>query len=114
MKHVLCAAAGAVTIAAEVTLAASLPDQNKDQSSRQKGRYRKNLIWAPTGIKAFYWGFDAALTRSGFSVAILRATLRMPVQVLIVDDHEAMRNGLCSLLSSRQDLVICGQAADGK
>ena len=37
----------------------------------------------------------------------------MPTRILIVDDHEAVRNGLRSLLSSREDFAICGQAADG-
>lgn len=37
----------------------------------------------------------------------------MPVKILIVDDHEAVRNGLRSILSSRSDLAVCGLAADG-
>jgi DNA-binding NarL/FixJ family response regulator len=35
------------------------------------------------------------------------------LRVLIVDDHEASRRGLRSLLSSRPDWVICGEAVDG-
>jgi len=37
----------------------------------------------------------------------------MPAQLLIVDEHEALRNGLRSLLASRSDLTICGHAVDG-
>ena len=37
----------------------------------------------------------------------------VPIQLLIVDDHEAVRKGLHSLLAARPDFTICGQAADG-
>ena len=35
------------------------------------------------------------------------------MRLLIVDDHEAVRYGLRSLLSSRSDWAICGEAVDG-
>ncbi len=35
------------------------------------------------------------------------------LRVLIVDDHEAARRGLRSLLSSRPDCLVCGEAVDG-
>jgi len=37
----------------------------------------------------------------------------MSTNILIVDDHEVVRRGLRSLLSSRPELQICGEAADG-
>lgn len=37
----------------------------------------------------------------------------MGARVLIVDDHEIFRKGLRSLLESRADLQICGEAANG-
>src|ERR1700674_189738 len=36
-----------------------------------------------------------------------------PLRILIADDHEAVRRGLRSLLSSRADWSICGEAEDG-
>jgi DNA-binding NarL/FixJ family response regulator len=36
-----------------------------------------------------------------------------PVRVLIADDHELVRRGLRSLLSSRPGWEICGEASDG-
>jgi len=33
--------------------------------------------------------------------------------ILIVDDHEIVRRGLRSLLASRPEWTICGEAADG-
>jgi DNA-binding NarL/FixJ family response regulator len=36
-----------------------------------------------------------------------------PFRILIADDHEWVRRGLCSLLASRSDLEICGEAVDG-
>ncbi len=37
----------------------------------------------------------------------------MPGRILIVDDHEAVRRGLRSLLSSYPEWTICGEAVDG-
>jgi PAS domain S-box-containing protein len=35
------------------------------------------------------------------------------LRILIVDDHETVRRGVRSLLASRRDWVVCGEAADG-
>jgi PAS domain S-box-containing protein len=35
------------------------------------------------------------------------------LRILIVDDHETVRRGVRSLLSSRRDWVVCGEAEDG-
>src|SRR5208282_324497 len=37
----------------------------------------------------------------------------MAGQILIVDDHDFVRRGLRSLLSTRPEWTICGEAADG-
>src|SRR5689334_10100442 len=37
----------------------------------------------------------------------------MPIRLLIVDDHEAVRQGLRVFLADDLDLVIVGEAADG-
>ena len=37
----------------------------------------------------------------------------MSARILIVDDHEAVRRGIRSLLSSRPQWKICGEAKDG-
>lgn len=36
-----------------------------------------------------------------------------PVRILIVDDHELVRRGLRSILLTRPEWEICGEAADG-
>jgi len=36
-----------------------------------------------------------------------------PVRILIVDDNQTIRRGIRSLLSSRQEWTICGEAANG-
>ena len=36
------------------------------------------------------------------------------LRILIADDNEAIRNGLCSVLESRSGWVVCGQAVDGR
>ncbi|MBA4411583.1 MAG: DNA-binding response regulator [Odoribacter sp.] len=35
-------------------------------------------------------------------------------KVLLVDDHEIMREGICALLKRHSDLEVVGQAADGR
>jgi CheY-like chemotaxis protein len=36
-----------------------------------------------------------------------------PIRVLLVDDHEVIRQGLCTLLSAEGDIDVVGEAADG-
>jgi DNA-binding NarL/FixJ family response regulator len=36
------------------------------------------------------------------------------MQVLIADDHEIVRRGVRSILESRKDLQICGEAVNGR
>jgi DNA-binding NarL/FixJ family response regulator len=37
----------------------------------------------------------------------------MAFRVLVVDDHESVRKGVCSILGSHHDIELCGEAADG-
>jgi YesN/AraC family two-component response regulator len=36
------------------------------------------------------------------------------LRILIADDHEAVRKGVCAILSSRSDVEVCGEAENGK
>jgi DNA-binding NarL/FixJ family response regulator len=36
------------------------------------------------------------------------------LRVLIVDDHETVRRGVCSILESRKNVEVCGEAANGQ
>jgi DNA-binding NarL/FixJ family response regulator len=36
------------------------------------------------------------------------------LRILIADDHETVRKGICSILGSRQDVEICGEASNGQ
>ena len=38
----------------------------------------------------------------------------MALRILLADDHEVVRRGLCSLLHSHLDWAVCGEAADGR
>ena len=38
----------------------------------------------------------------------------MTTRILLVDDHEIVRRGLRSLLETRADFTVCGEAADGR
>jgi DNA-binding NarL/FixJ family response regulator len=36
------------------------------------------------------------------------------LRILIVDDHEAVRTGVRAILASRNDVEVCGEAANGQ
>lgn len=36
------------------------------------------------------------------------------MRILIADDHESVRKGVCAILSSRLDIEVCGEAVNGK
>jgi len=36
------------------------------------------------------------------------------MRVLIADDHQIIRKGITSILQSREDIQVCGEAANGK
>jgi len=36
------------------------------------------------------------------------------MRILVVDDHELVRKGICSLLASDPRLMVCGEAVDGR
>jgi DNA-binding NarL/FixJ family response regulator len=36
------------------------------------------------------------------------------LRILIADDYETVRKGVCTILSQRQDLEVCGEAQDGR
>jgi DNA-binding NarL/FixJ family response regulator len=38
----------------------------------------------------------------------------MSFRILVADDHEVVRRGLCALLQAQPDWQICGEAADGR
>ncbi len=38
----------------------------------------------------------------------------MPFRILVVDDHEVVRRGLCALLRNQPEWEVCGEAADGR
>ena len=36
------------------------------------------------------------------------------MRILVADDHEAVRKGVCAILSSRLDIEVCGEASNGQ
>ncbi|SHG59492.1 Response regulator receiver domain-containing protein [Fodinibius roseus] len=36
------------------------------------------------------------------------------ITVLLVDDHEMMRQGLCKIVNDQKDMVVIGEASNGK
>lgn len=38
----------------------------------------------------------------------------MPFRILVADDHEVVRRGLCALLRNQAEWEVCGEAGDGR
>jgi DNA-binding NarL/FixJ family response regulator len=36
------------------------------------------------------------------------------VRILVADDHEAVRKGVCVILESRGDIEVCGETSNGQ
>jgi DNA-binding NarL/FixJ family response regulator len=36
------------------------------------------------------------------------------LRILVADDHEAVRKGVCAILGARQGVEVCGEAENGK
>ena len=36
------------------------------------------------------------------------------MRILVADDHESVRKGVCAILSSRLDIEVCGEASNGQ
>ncbi len=36
-----------------------------------------------------------------------------PIRVVVVDDHELVRSGICNALGMSEDIVVVGEAGDG-
>ena len=40
--------------------------------------------------------------------------MTMPIRILLADDHEIVRKGLRSILATKPDWEICGEATNGQ
>ncbi len=38
----------------------------------------------------------------------------MKLRILLADDHEIVRRGLCALLQKHEGWEVCGEASDGR
>jgi len=54
--------------------------------------------------------FDTDTARQGSSVG----RKSMPLRILVADDHEIVRKGLCALLRAQPDWDVCGEASNGR
>src|ERR1700724_583133 len=65
------------------------------------------------GLRKYQRSQGGSIVRSEFGrVERVSETSVSPLRILIVDDHEAVRSGLRTLLSS-SELTISGEACDG-
>jgi DNA-binding NarL/FixJ family response regulator len=39
---------------------------------------------------------------------------RASLRILVADDHESVRRGVCVILGTRGDIEVCGEAANGR
>ena len=47
------------------------------------------------------------------AAAVAKTGAADPVRILIADDHELVRRGMCAILNSEPSWVVCGEAATG-
>ncbi len=47
-------------------------------------------------------------------IGFLRHQKTRLMRILVVDDHELVRRGICSVLASESSITLCGEAADGQ
>jgi DNA-binding NarL/FixJ family response regulator len=57
-------------------------------------------------------GEDTARTAGATTVAPLRVPVGRAIRVVVVDDHEHIRNGLARLLADVPDVTLVGEAPD--
>ena len=70
---------------------------------------RHNTLWICAAAVQI-----GALCISWFNISDLSEPHNVPpIRILIVDDHELVRRGVRTLLTSRLDFEVCGEAADG-
>ncbi|HZP32044.1 MAG TPA: response regulator transcription factor [Candidatus Acidoferrales bacterium] len=50
----------------------------------------------------------------GFKVLSPLLFSEMKIQILVVDDHEIVRKGICRLIEAHEGWQVCGEAANGK
>ena len=53
----------------------------------------------------------------GRRAKLLRATRlekRASLRILVADDHESVRKGVCVILGTRGDIEVCGEASNGR
>src|ERR1700688_3700614 len=43
-----------------------------------------------------------------------RLEKRSSLRILVADDHESVRKGVCVILGTRDDIEVCGEAANGR
>jgi DNA-binding NarL/FixJ family response regulator len=43
-----------------------------------------------------------------------RLERRASLRILVADDHESVRKGVCVILGTRGDIEVCGEAANGR
>jgi two-component system response regulator NreC len=49
-----------------------------------------------------------------FEGRAIQEGLNMTIRIMLADDHEIMREGMCALLKRRSDMEVVGQAGDGR
>jgi two-component system nitrate/nitrite response regulator NarL len=63
---------------------------------------------------SLYGGLSPIAKISFFRETLAEAKREIHLRVLIADDHPVVRKGLSSMLESRSDLQLCGEAANGE
>lgn len=76
-------------------------------------KYHRNLFaLTPARLKPIL--FPLIIEMEGSQMSMSSATQKGPIAVMVVDDHQIVREGLISLISNYDDMVVVGAAASGE
>jgi CheY-like chemotaxis protein len=75
---------------------------------------RRYILWAHKGSFSSITVPEERRVAAGVCVQLVQERTSMGFKILIVDDHEVVRQGIRTILRSRPQWEVCGEAVNGK
>jgi CheY-like chemotaxis protein len=75
---------------------------------------RRCILWAHKGSFSSITVPEERRVAAGVCVQLVQERTSMGFKILIVDDHEVVRQGIRTILRSRPQWEVCGEAVNGK
>ena len=88
--------------------------RGKSRHSVCPTRHPTKLLRPQAGVSVYSPERHERYYRSWCLMPLMTTDASNHVRILIADDHELMRRGLRSILATRPDWEVCGEAVDGR